>query len=131
MTEIDGKDVVEKYFALLSNPSKTIIRDERELPYPKDVIKVVLKHMLSLVSDAETKDRLKVAYQGLADFQPLTYEERKAVSVMAAVDGKAEPGSEEADKQLRDVAEYGSVAQAVAERMLAEAKLLFEEVEPF
>ena len=41
MTEVNARDVLEKYVALLNRRTKSLIRDETELPYPKDVIRDV------------------------------------------------------------------------------------------
>ena len=44
-------DVLEKYTAVLMQPSKSIIRPEADLPYSKATLKEVLKACLARTSD--------------------------------------------------------------------------------
>ena len=49
------------------------------LPNSKSAIKAALKLALNVATDPNTRDHLKVAYICLADFQPLTEEETRAL----------------------------------------------------
>ena len=51
----------------------------RCLPNSKSAIKAALKLTLSVATDANMRDQLKVAYVCLADFRPLTEEETDAL----------------------------------------------------
>jgi len=46
--KIDLALVLSAYSATLKQPSRTLVRDIKELPYPKEVIKMVLKHCIKL-----------------------------------------------------------------------------------
>lgn len=131
MTEADARDMLDKYIAVLNRRGKSLIRDEVELPYPKDVIRLVIKGCLARTDDRQTRERLKIAYQATADFQTLTDEERGAIAIMKEVDKPATWGSDLFKKQIGDVVKYGPVQQSVAERLLAEAEALFLEVRSF
>jgi hypothetical protein len=128
MTEVDARDVLEKYIAVLNTQSKSLIRDETELPYPKDVIRLVIKGCLARTDDSQTRERLKIAYQATADFQRLTDEERQAIAIMKEVDKPARWGSELFIQQVSDVIKYGPTQEAVAKRLVAEAEALFLDI---
>ena len=81
--EYDAGDVIEKYGAILAKPRKgslSLITDVSELPYPKHVIKAVLRGALQRFTDEV--ENLKIAYISLANFQELTEEERSALAAM-------------------------------------------------
>lgn len=72
--------ILTDYGAVLAQPSALgVIRDVRSLPNSKSAIKTALKLALSVASDPNTRDQLKVAYVWLADFQLLTEEEARAL----------------------------------------------------
>lgn len=95
MPEYDARDVLEKSVAMLGVGLIGEIREVSELPYPKDVIKAVLRHSIELLtSRGREKELLKIACQNIADYQPLTAEERRAVTIMKDVGERGEVGSE-------------------------------------
>ena len=76
----DVERILTDYGAALAEPSALgAIRDLRSLPNSKSAIKAALKVALSVATDPNTRDQLKVAYVCLADFQPLTAEETGAL----------------------------------------------------
>lgn len=83
MTTYEADDVMRQYAVTLQREGHGVIRDASELPYPKEVIKSVLRHGIKVSEDnKELLEWLKNAYVALADFQHLTDEERDAVAVM-------------------------------------------------
>jgi hypothetical protein len=129
MVEVDARDVLEKYVATLRAPGASVVRNSNELAYSKDIIKSVLKGALQLADDPATRERLKIAFLDLADFQPLSDEECKAVAAMSGLGGTAELDCEALTEQVRVVAIYGDRYQAVVDRSNAEREALFFEVE--
>jgi hypothetical protein len=105
--EIDLAHVLSTYSAVLKQPSKTLVRDIRELPFPKEVIKMVLKHCIKLTESGTERDFFRAAYVCLADFQNLSDDEKAALS-------GSEPG--------------GPIVKALHERHAAEAAALLEEM---
>ena len=76
----DVERILTDYGAVLAEPSALgAIRDLRSLSNSKSAIKAALKVALSVATDPNTRDHLKVAYICLADFQPLTEEETRAL----------------------------------------------------
>lgn len=112
---------------MLNRRTKSLIRDETELPYPKDVIRAVIKGALACTQDEDVRDRLKVAYLRTADFQRLTPEERQAISIISEVDNPAPRGSELFRQQIENVAKYGPLHSQVAKRMIAECEARYIE----
>ena len=77
--EIDLALVLSAYSATLQQPKKTLVRDIKELPYPKEVIKMVLKHCIKLTEPGTERDFFRGADVCIADFQALTDEEKAAL----------------------------------------------------
>ena len=127
MTQIDARDVFDKYIALLKGAKGAVIRDEAELPYPKEVIKIVLKGCFARFDDPAARETLKKAYMDLGSFQPLTKVEREAVEAMSKVtDAQSTDG--DLMEQARIIATHGELQQVVAKRSLAEVEALYLEV---
>jgi hypothetical protein len=126
MAEVDARDVLEKYTAILK-AGQSVVRDAADLPYPKEVIKVVLKSCLTRVDDDKTKEELKKAYMDLGSFQPLTKAEREAVEAMSKVTD-ARSTDDQVMEQVRVVALHGDLHHVVAERSFKETEALFLEV---
>ena len=105
--EIDLALVLSAYSATLKQPSKTLIRDIKELPYPKEVIKMVLKHCIQLTEPGTERDFFRGAYVCLADFQDLTDDEKAA---------------------LRGSDQGGNALKALHERHAVEVAALMEEM---
>ena len=105
--EIDLALVLSAYSATLQQPSKTLVRDIKELPYPKEVIKMVLKHCIKLTERGTERDFFRGAYVCIADFQALTEDEKAA---------------------LRGSEQGGSTVKALHERHALEVAALMEEM---
>ncbi len=73
--EIDAKEVLDKYIALIRKTKDRRPQDESNLPAPKSVIKAVLLHVLKIAPHDSNLEPLKMAYLELANFQ-----DQKAVS---------------------------------------------------
>jgi hypothetical protein len=83
VTTYEADDVLRQYAATLQSGGHGVIRDASELPYPKEVIRIVLQHAIKVSKeDKQTLEMLKSAYVALADFQRLTKEERDALAVL-------------------------------------------------
>ncbi len=121
-TEYDVQDVLEKYAATLSEPCRTIIRDVSELPYSKDVIKGVLRQCLALTNDERMCELLGTAYVSLANFQPLTEEQREALvrlsgtidpETIASMGGHYVSVLSDSEKEMRELLqEFNSLRDA-------------------
>ena len=75
----DVGKIVTDYGSVLVAPSLLgLLRDINSLPHLKTEIKAALKLGLSVTTDAEFRDQLKLAYISLADFQKLTEQEVRA-----------------------------------------------------
>jgi hypothetical protein len=105
--EIDLALVLSAYSATLNQPGKSLVRDIKELPYPKEVIKMVLKHCIKLTEPGTERDFFRGAYVCLADFQSLSDDEKAALG-----------GSEQG----------GNIVKAMHERHAAEVAALMEEM---
>ena len=105
--EIDLALVLSAYSATLQQSSKTLVRDIKELPYPKEVIKRVLKHCIKLTAPGSERDFFRGAYVCLADFQALTDDEKAA---------------------LRGSEQGGNIVKALHERHAVEVAALMDEM---
>ena len=105
--KIDLALVLSAYSAILKQLSRTLVRDIKELPYPKEVIKMVLKHCIKLTEAGSERDFFRAAYVNLADFQNLSDDEKTA---------------------LRGSEQGGVVVKALHERHAVEAAALMEEM---
>lgn len=123
MTEIDARDVLDKYIKVLQAPAGSVIRDVSELPYPKAIIKLVMKTLIGRTHDRETRQHLKNAYVHLVDFQKLSEKEREAVSVMSDM---TDPGSSKS--ALLDKARQIASAGAAQEQLMQRYKQELDEV---
>jgi hypothetical protein len=82
-SKIDARDVIGKYGAVLSTlhrHSLSTIHDVSDLPYPKQVIRQVLREALSRFP-ADKNEAIKSGYILLAEFQELTAEEKNALAI--------------------------------------------------
>ena len=112
-------EVLRHYEAALEKHSNAI-RPISELPYPKDLIKSALRHRLQTASKKDYKsiEALEVAYVSLANFQPLTREERDAARIMQS------PGDVSAAERVR----HGDVYAALLSRRHVDRTALVDEL---
>ena len=77
------QNVVQAYGALMEG-STQIIDDETKLPLPKEGMKLALFAAIKLTPRGEQREMLKTGYVMLGQFQPLTDEQREALSSWAS-----------------------------------------------
>jgi hypothetical protein len=113
-------DVLTQYVATLGKAGHRVIRDVSKLPYPKDLIKSVLRQHLKNVSKMDKKaiNAMEAAYVSLSSFQPLTIEEREAVPIMEG------PGDTLTVERVR----HGDVYHALLSKCHAEGAALLDEL---
>jgi hypothetical protein len=125
MTEYEPADVLENYVRQLCASQNAVIRDASDLPYPKDVIKSVLRGCIRGKNDPETKRCLMSAYIFLASFQDLTKEEREAVALIGDIGA---PGSEISPERVRVITTFGAPYAEVLLRFKTEVEQLDREL---
>lgn len=127
--QADVRDVLAKYVALISGPSKALIRDESELPYPKDVIKAVLRRYIQMLKPGDRKlELLRSAYIALANFQSLSRDERQALSALAGIGAMGNASDEALTAQATLLALTGEAQKAVMQRYKEELDSLKREL---
>ncbi len=125
MTEIDAGDVFEAYVKLISVPSAGYIRDAADLPYPKEIIQRVLEGLLQRCGgDPATQDQLASAYVILADFQPLTENEKSALSTWQSLvnKGAGSGATDDMGNIVKELDSVSDVALVIMERTKNEAE---------
>ena len=126
--EYDGRDVLEKFIAILSVPADAPIRDVADLAHPKEVIKSVLQHCIKTIEGADERTFLRSAYLSLGSYQELSDDERKALLALAEVGPPGPPESELQEEQARRIREFAIPLQAVMDRLKAETAILTPEL---
>ena len=129
MAEVDARDVLEKYIAAMNAPRRTVIRDISELPYPKEIIEVVVRRCIQMLKPGDKeRQSLEVAYMTLAAFQPMTDMERKAVATMAEIGEPGEAGSQALLDQAKTISSVYPEYSAVLERYSSDSARLLQEL---
>jgi hypothetical protein len=122
--EVDERDVLAKYVATVS-ARQTLFCNETELPYPRDIIKTVLKGALGRAgNDADARRRLYALYVGLADFQPVSPAEQLALSEF----DRAVSSNDASSDNARIIASIGALHAAIANRVALAAEALWGEL---
>ena len=125
VTTYEADDVLRQYAVTLQLLVRGVIHDASELPYPKEVIKAVLRHSIKVgKDDKRLLEWLKNAYVALADFQPLTKDERDG---LALLDEGALSGLSAADQAER-LSRYGDIVKPVLARYRAELDEIAKEL---
>jgi hypothetical protein len=116
--------ILRQYAAILERTCNRVIKDVSELPFPKDLIKSVLRHYLKKVhkTDKKATDALGAAYVSLSKFQPLTEVERDLVFLMQSLDHASD------DDKSERVDEGGDLYCAVLSRWRADRDALLDEL---
>jgi hypothetical protein len=127
-TEIDASDVLRSYSSLLATPSTTV-RSDRELSYPKRVIKDVLRHCLSMTSDEVTRNTLEAAYLSLAVFQPLSDDEVQAIGLYEGAGNAGALLDRDLTALASSIAETGDSYPNLQRHVLNEQRSLMKELE--
>lgn len=125
MTPQRAEKVVNAYGKLMmDNP--VMVGDERDLPYSKAEIKEAIKVWLKIEPRKEVAEMLKASYVSLADYLPLTPQERFSLNRQAAVQA-AMPDNIDSDYAKRFLeAQRGTTA--LAQRVADEAAVLMAEI---
>ena len=126
--ELDAREVLEKYVAILRDSSNSVVRDVSELAHPKEVIRAVLQHCIRTAADREGLEFLRNAYVSLSNFQQMTDAEKEALSVLTGMGPLATEGSKLFGKQARQITHVTTPLQSVLDRVTAELAVLAQEL---
>jgi len=126
--ELDAREVLEKYVAILRDSSNSVVRDVSELAHPKEVIRAVLQHCIRTAADREGLEFLRNAYVSLSNFQQMTDAEKEALSVLTGMGPLATEGSKLFGKQARQITHVATPLQSVLDRVTAEHAVLTQEL---
>ncbi len=74
----EATKIVSEYGDLMVCKSG-MVQDIKDLPYPKDKIKVAIIMMLNLITDLKVREHLRTGYLTLATYQPDTQQDLDAV----------------------------------------------------
>lgn len=125
MSDARVDQIINAYGAAMEKP--TAIGDERDLPYPKAEIKEAIRRSIA-IQDEPMKDILRAAYVYLADFLPLTEDERQTVNAHKTfLAGGIDPENFGA-AELARFAEHFEKWNALTARASADAAVLRAEI---
>ena len=125
MTSQRAEKVV-RAFAKLMMDKPSMVADERDLPFSKPEIKEAIKVWLRIEPRAEVQNMLKASYVSLADYLPLTVQERASLTRQAAVQA-AMPTNIDRDYAKRFLEAHRGTT-VLAQRVADEAAVLMAEI---
>jgi hypothetical protein len=128
-TELDPREVLEKYVAVLNAPGRAVVRSEAELAHPKEAIRIVLQHCIRTAVNDEARQFLYNAYASLSNFQQFSDAEREALDVLSGMGTLADEGSKLFSKQAREITHVAGPLQSMLERVTAEHAVLTQELQ--
>ena len=127
-------EIVNAYGGVLAEPSVLgVVQDLRSLPYSKKDIKTALLVSLGVSTDDDVNELLKVGYLSLAQFQPLSEEEVRALQLWNGAYARGKTAlarrmtRDELDDVMKTAAEEGDVVNAVMKRIADETDALARE----
>jgi hypothetical protein len=126
--DLDPREVLEKYVALLREPANSAVRDVSELAHPKEAIRVVLQHCIRTAADREGLEFLRNAYTSLSNFQAISDTEREALAVLTGMGPLATEGSKLFGKQARQITHVAAPLQGLLARVSAELAVLTQDL---
>jgi hypothetical protein len=126
--EIDPREVLERYVAVLGQSSTSVVRDEAELAHPKESIRNVLQHCIRTEADQKAREYLRDAYVSLSAFQPISEADKEALAVINEMGPIATEGSKLFDKQARQITHVAGPLRLLLDRVTAERAVLAQEV---
>src|SRR5262245_18378094 len=126
--EFDPREVLERYVAVLGEPSTAVVRNEAELAHTKESIKNVLLHCIRTEADETARDYLRNAYISLSGFQPISEIDKEALSVLNEMGPVAAEGSKLFDKQARQIIHVAGPLRLLLDRVRAERAVLTQEI---
>jgi len=126
--EFDAREVLEKYMAVLGQPSTSVVRDVAELAHPKESIRSVLQHCIRTEADEDSREYLRNAYVALSSFQQIGEADKEALAVLIDMGPIAAEGSKLFDKQARQITHVAGPLRLLLDRVTAERAVLAQEV---
>lgn len=127
-SELDPREVLERYVALLREPSDSVVRDVSELAHPKEAIRVVLQHCIRTAADREGLEFLRNAYASLSNFQHMTDTEKEALAILTGMGPLASEGSKLFGKQARQITHVATPLQGLLDRVSAELAVFTQDL---
>jgi hypothetical protein len=126
--DLDPRDVLEKYVAILREPAGAVVRNVSELAHPKEAIRIVLQHCIRTAADQQAREFLRNAYASLSNFQEISEGEKEALEVLTGMGPLAAEGSKLFSKQARQITHVAAPLQSVLDRVTAEHAVLTQEL---
>ena len=126
--EFDPREVLERYVAVLGQPSTSVVRDEAELSHPRETIRSVLQHCIRTEADEDARQYLRNAYVSLSTFQPISEAGNEALAVLSEMGTIAAEGSKLFDKQARQITHVAEPLRLLLDRVAAERAVLTQEI---
>ena len=99
--DFDPREVLERYVALVREPSATVVRSVTELAHPKENIRNVLQHCIRTETDPGAREFLHDAYISLSNFQEIGDADKEALAVLNEVGPIAAEGQAGAPDHAR------------------------------
>jgi hypothetical protein len=133
----DAGAIVAAYGKVLSDDQKgSLIQDEAQLPYAKEQIKAAVRVLLRITEEPKMREHLRTGYVALSSYQPLTTNQRQALSQWDSTVGHVgHASSADLRKMAQAITESGGVVQNLQEVVATEMEdLLLEfdaEARPF
>jgi len=122
----DARHVLDSYLGALHKIDRGKVCDVRELDYPKDLIKFVLRHCIKTIEEDDQQSFLRKAYLSLANFHELTDEERSAATRLSEIAASSTAQSE--DEQAARMLDAAAPLRGAIERYKAEVAILGQEL---
>jgi hypothetical protein len=126
--ELDPREVLEKYVAVLHAPNNAMVRSETELAHSKEAIRIVLQHCIRTAATDEVREFLHNAYASLSNFQQISDTEREALDVLTGIGPLADEGSQRFSKQAREITHVAGPLQSLLDRVTDEHAVLTQEL---
>jgi hypothetical protein len=125
----DPREVLEKYVAVLREPSGSVVRSESELAHPKEAIRIVLQHCIRTAANDEAREFLHNSYVSLSTFQQISDAEKEALEVLNGMGPLATEGSKLFSKQARQITHVAGPLQSLLDRISSEHAVLAQELQ--
>lgn len=126
--DFDPREVLERYVALLREPSAAAMRGIAELAHPKESIRSVLQHCIRTETDQEKRAFLHDAYIALSTFQEIGEADQEALAVLGEMGPIAAEGSKLFDKQARQITHVAAPLRSLLDRVTSERAVLAQEL---
>jgi hypothetical protein len=126
--QLDPREVLEKYVAILQAQGGTVVRNVSELAHPKEAIRIVLQHCIRTAASDEARAFLHNAYASLSNFQEISDAEREALDVLNGMGPLADQGSKMFSKQAREITHVAGPLQSLLDRVTDEHAVLTQEL---